>query len=203
LKKETSMISRAWRFSFVVATVLAIVLFAGCGGGDEPVSEGAGEGATAEGGYAVDGNFAEAMIDPRSGSALSGMAIFTENDGTITVTLDVEGAPPGIHAAHLHQFGDCSSVDGKSAGGHWNPSSKDHGQWGHDPFHLGDLGNVVVDEAGYGSLTLTTDKWELGTGGDLDIVGLGVIVHASADDFTSQPSGAAGARIGCGVVVKK
>jgi len=199
------MILRAWRFSLVVAAVLAILLFAGCGGGDESVSEGAGEGggATAEGGYPVEGNFAEAMIDPRSGSELSGMAIFTESDGTITVTLDVENAPPGIHAAHLHQFGDCSAVDGKSAGGHWNPTSEDHGEWGHDPFHLGDLGNVVVDEAGYGTLTLTTDKWELGTGGDLDIIGLGVIVHAAADDFTSQPSGAAGARIGCGVVVKK
>jgi len=197
------MIARVWKISFVAVAVFAIALFAGCGGGEEPVSEGEGGGETAEGGYAVEGNFAEAMIDARSGSELSGMAIFTEKEGTITVTLDIEKAPPGVHAAHLHQFGDCSTVDGKSAGGHWNPTSNDHGEWGHDPFHLGDLGNVVVDEAGYGSLSLTTDKWELGTGGDLDIVGLGVIVHASADDFTSQPSGAAGARIGCGVVVKK
>ncbi len=192
---------RGTRFLWMAVVVLTIALMAGCGGGDEPASEAGGE--TAEGGFMVKGNFAEAMIDARSGSEMSGMAIFTEKDGTITVILDVEKAPPGIHAAHLHQYGDCSAADGKSAGGHWNPTSKDHGEWGNDPFHLGDLGNLVVDEAGFGSLTLTTDNWELGTGGDLDIVGLGVIVHASADDFTSQPSGAAGVRIGCGVVVKK
>ena len=60
-----------------------------------------------------------------------------------------------------------------------------------------------MGEDGTGSLTLTTDQWELGTGSDRDVVGLGLVVHAGPDDFTSQPSGAAGARIGCGVVVKK
>jgi Cu-Zn family superoxide dismutase len=79
----------------------------------------------------------------------------------------------------------------------------DHGKWGADHFHLGDLGNIDVNEDGFGSLTLTTDLWSLGTGGDDDIVGLGIIVHASEDDFTTQPTGAAGGRIGCGVVVKK
>ena len=88
-----------------------------------------------------------------------------------------------------------------SAGGHWNPTGVAHGKWGEGEFHLGDIGNIAVGEDGTGSITLTTDLWEIGTGSDVDIVGKGIIVHAGADDFTSQPSGAAGARIGCGVIV--
>ena len=63
--------------------------------------------------------------------------------------------------------------------------------------HLGDIGNIAVGEDGTGRMTLTTDLWEIGTGSDIDVVGKGIIVHAGADDFTSQPSGNAGARIGC------
>ncbi len=193
-----------WRGITVLVSILALVAFAGCGGGEKPEPESASETNEApDQNFTVEGNFAEAMIDGKSGSELTGMAIFTEKAGEVTVTVDVEKAPAGIHAVHLHEFGDCSSPDGKSAGGHWNPTGKDHGQWGHDPFHLGDIGNLEVGEDGTGSLTLTTDQWELGTGGDRDIVGLGLVVHAGPDDFTSQPSGAAGARIGCGVVVKK
>jgi Cu-Zn family superoxide dismutase len=63
------------------------------------------------------------------------------------------------------------------------------------------IGNITVGEDGIGSITLTTDLWEIGTDSDVDVVGRGIIVHAGADDFTSQPSGDAGARIGCGVIV--
>ena len=189
------------RGSWVLAAAI-LLLLAGCGGGKEEPGPEVPEGTETEG-FTIEGNFAEAMIEGRSGSEMTGMAIFTETDGSVTVTLEVEKAPPGIHAAHLHEFGDCSSPDGKSAGGHWNPTTMDHGKWGGDHFHLGDLGNIEVDENGNGSLTLTTGLWSLGTGDDNDIVGLGIIVHAAEDDFTTQPTGAAGGRIGCGVVVKK
>ena len=83
--------------------------------------------------------------------------------------------------------------------GHWNPTDVEHGKWGEGEFHLGDIGNITVGEDGTGRITLTTDLWEIGTGSDIDVVGKSIIIHADADDFVSQPSGAAGARIGCGV----
>ena len=141
-----------------------------------------------------------ATIAPASDSSVTGMAIFTQNGDQITLTIEIQNASPGLHGVHIHENGDCSSPDGKSAGGHWNPTGVAHGKWGEGEFHLGDIGNITVGEDGTGSIELTTDLWEIGTGSDVDVVGKGIIVHADADDFTSQPSGNAGARIGCGVI---
>ena len=141
-----------------------------------------------------------AIIGPASGSALAGTAIFTQNGDTITLVIEVQNVSPGLHAVHIHETGDCSAPDATSAGGHWNPTNVAHGKWGEGEFHLGDIGNITVGEDGTGTIALTTDLWEMGTGSVLDIVGTGIIVHADADDFTSQPSGNAGARIGCGAV---
>ena len=142
---------------------------------------------------------ATAYLTGRSGGDLGGSAIFI-NGPKIDLQVTLEQAPPGEHAVHIHEIGDCSADDGSSAGGHWNPTGHDHGRWDETPFHLGDIGNVVVNEEGDGSLSLSTDRWTMGGGGTNDIMGLAVVVHAVADDFTSQPSGAAGARIGCGVI---
>ena len=144
---------------------------------------------------------AYAMIDALGNSGITGIAVFTQNGDQITLTTEIYGASPGLHGFHIHANGDCSAPDGKSAGGHWNPTEVAHGKWGEGEFHLGDIGNITVGEDGTGRLTLTTDLWEIGTGSDIDVVGKGIIVHADADDFVSQPSGAAGARIGCGVIV--
>ena len=142
-----------------------------------------------------------ATIGPTSDNSVTGMAVFIQNGDQITLTIEIQNASPGIHAVHIHENGDCSAPDGTSAGGHWNPTGVAHGKWGEGEFHLGDIGNITVGEDGTGSIELTTDLWEIGTGSDVDVVGKGIIVHAGADDFTSQPSGAAGARIGCGVIV--
>ena len=142
-----------------------------------------------------------ATIGSTSGSSVTGMATFTQNGEQITLTIEIQGATPGLHAVHIHESGDCSAPDGTSAGGHWNPTGVAHGKWGVGEFHLGDLGNITVGEDGTGSFELTTDLWDIGTGSDVDVVGKGIVVHAGADDFTSQPSGAAGARIGCGAIV--
>ena len=144
---------------------------------------------------------ANAMISSSNDSGVTGMAVFTQNGDQITLMIEIQGASPGLHAVHIHAYGDCSAPDGTSAGGHWNPTGVAHGKWGEGEFHLGDIGNITVGEDGTGRITLTTDLWEIGTGSDVDVVGRGIIVHAGADDFTSQPSGAAGARIGCGVIV--
>lgn len=143
---------------------------------------------------------AEIRATPASGSSVAGEAVFSQDGDDIMLIVDIRNASPGLHAVHIHEMGDCSADDGTSAGGHWNPTGEEHGRWGEDSFHLGDLGNIPVGSDGTGYIERTTDLWEMGTGSDRDIVGKAIIVHAGEDDFTSQPSGAAGARIGCGVI---
>lgn len=145
----------------------------------------------------------DVLLKNKSGSDLTGIAIFVQDSLGVSLQLNIENTPPGEHAVHIHEIGDCSSDDAKSAGGHWNPTVEDHGKWGKAPHHLGDIGNIVVGEDGTGALSLTTDRWTLGGGADNDIYGKAIIVHADPDDFTSQPTGAAGGRIGCAVIEKK
>jgi Cu-Zn family superoxide dismutase len=183
----------------VVSIGLTVVVLGCAGGSGESASEPAST-ATAEPAAASPAAEAVARIEPTSGSEVTGTATFMSVGGQVTFTLVVENAPAGEHAFHIHEIGDCSSPDGKSAGGHWNPTDEDHGRWGVPAFHLGDVGNLLVGEDGRGSLVLTTDLWSIGTGETSDIVGRAVILHADADDFTTQPTGAAGGRIGCGVI---
>ena len=145
----------------------------------------------------------DTLLKSKSGSELTGIAIFIQDSFGVSLQLNVESTPPGEHAVHLHETGDCSAEDASSAGGHWNPSVEDHGKWGEPPHHLGDIGNISVGEDGIGTFSMTTDRWTLGDGGETDIYGLALIVHADSDDFTSQPTGAAGGRIGCAVIELK
>jgi Cu-Zn family superoxide dismutase len=145
-------------------------------------------------------NTAGAVLEPRSGTSVSGRATFTANQDGVTLALEVRGAAAGVHAVHIHETGDCSAPDAASAGAHWNPSGVDHGRWGTPPHHLGDIGNLQVGEDGVGELTLTTPLWSIGGPSGSDIVGKAVIVHAAPDDFKTQPTGAAGGRIACGVI---
>ena len=144
---------------------------------------------------------AHAAIGSTSGSNVTGTAVFEQIGDAISLPIEIQNAEPGLRAVHIHEYGDCSAPDGTSAGGHWNPTNTAHGKWGEGEFHLGDIGNIMVGDDGTGKIELATDLWEIGTGSIRDVVGKGIIVHAGADDFTSQPSGAAGARIGCGVIV--
>lgn len=139
-----------------------------------------------------------------SGSNVSGNAVFTEENGEVTMTAVIEGLPEGMHAIHIHEFADCSAEDGSSAGGHWNPTKEQHGKWGDATgFHRGDIGNFKVDGNGNGTITKTTDLWCIGCEDQTkNIVGKSVVIHDGVDDFTSQPSGAAGTRVGCGTITQ-
>ena len=141
-----------------------------------------------------------ATIGETNESGVAGKAVFTQTGDNIKLVVSLANASAGEHAVHIHATGDCSAPDGTSAGGHWNPTGVAHGKWGEGEFHLGDIGNMTVDDQGMGKIELTTNLWEMNTGSDIDIVGKAIIVHAGADDFVSQPSGNAGARIGCGVI---
>jgi len=144
---------------------------------------------------------AKATIEARSGSSLTGTATFTEKDGGVDVVVDVSGAPAGTHAVHLHEKGDCSAPDATSAGGHFNPTNVPHGAPDAPQHHAGDFGNMTVGADGKGHLTLHSGMLTVGPGPG-SVIGHAIIVHANADDMTTQPTGNAGGRIGCGVVSK-
>lgn len=143
-------------------------------------------------------------LEAKSESSVSGNAVFTEEDGTVTMVAILGGLEPGMHAIHLHEKADCSSPDGKSTGGHWNPTGQPHGKWGDAAgYHKGDIGNFNADENGNGTITFSTDEWCIGCGdANKDILGKGVIVHQGTDDFKTQPTGDAGGRVSCGGVVQ-
>ncbi len=143
-------------------------------------------------------------MEAKSGSEVSGNVTFTEEAGVVSMTAQLSGLTPGEHAIHLHEKADCSSDDGKSTGGHWNPTAEPHGQWGAaEGFHRGDIGNFVADEEGNATVSFSTDLWCIGCEDpSKDILGKAVIVHQGVDDFTSQPSGAAGARISCTGIIE-
>ncbi|MEN8788916.1 MAG: superoxide dismutase family protein [Flavobacteriaceae bacterium] len=143
-------------------------------------------------------------MQAKSGSEVSGMVTFTEENGMVSMIAELKGLSPGEHAIHLHEKADCSSDDGKSTGGHWNPTAQPHGKWGgSEGFHRGDIGNFMADENGSATVEFSTDLWCLGCDdASKNILGKAVIVHQGVDDFTSQPSGAAGARISCTGIIE-
>ena len=143
------------------------------------------------------------IFESKSNSTVSGTATFVEKNGKVTFVAKLAGLKTGVHAIHIHEKSDCTAADGSSAGGHWNPTFKKHGKWGVDDYHKGDIGNFIADEKGNGTITLTTDQWCIGCeDATKNILGKGLIVHQGTDDFTTQPSGNAGARVACSAIIK-
>lgn len=142
------------------------------------------------------------QMEPKSGSNLSGTVEFTEEGGGVTMKARINGLATGTHAMHIHETGDCSAADASSAGGHWNPTFEQHGEWGDDEgFHRGDIGNFETNADGVAEFTFSTDQWCIGCDDQKkNIVGKSIIVHDGVDDYESQPSGNSGTRVGCGVI---
>ena len=145
---------------------------------------------------------AVAHIRGVNSNAINGAATFVEENGFIKLVVELREADTDKLAIHIHELGDCESSDGSSAGGHWNPTKEQHGKWGELPFHSGDIGNIDIDENGRGFFEMKDHfkRWSLSSSGNTNIMGRAIIIHAGVDDMSSQPSGAAGARIGCGVI---
>lgn len=141
----------------------------------------------------------EVPLAARSGSKLSGKASFTEVPEGVRVVIDVAGVASGRHGAHVHEKGDCSAPDAKSAGEHFAPDAHPHALPPNEPRHLGDLGNIEVGTDGTGRLDLVAPGANLRDADRHSFVGRSIIVHAKSDDG-SQPSGASGERIGCGEI---
>jgi len=198
----------------VILTLGTLGLLTACGGGQAaeppaapppPPPPPAAEAVAAEKTAPLEAPAAEprmlqVKLEPKSGSKLSGSAMLMEVEGGVKVTLSVEGvAPGGDHGAHVHEKGDCSSPDGKSAGGHFNPGGHDHALPATAKRHLGDLGNLTIGKDGKGSLEITIPGANLKAGDPSSFAGKAIIVHAKKDDG-GQPTGNAGDRIGCGVI---
>lgn len=143
-------------------------------------------------------------MEPKNDSGVTGNVVFKEENGMVTMTANFEGLSEGPHAIHIHEKADCSSPDGKSAGGHWNPTGQPHGKWGSaEGYHKGDIGNMEAGADGKATLTMSTDEWCIGCGDpNKDIIGKGIIVHDGADDFVTQPTGNAGGRVACGGIIQ-
>jgi Cu-Zn family superoxide dismutase len=134
-------------------------------------------------------------------SKLAGELKLEETDAGLRIEVTLTGAPPGEHGFHVHQFGSCAGA-GKAAGGHYNPDGVKHGSLQKDGptgAHAGDLGNLRVQPDGSASFTVTLEPLTL-SGARYPVAGRAVILHAQPDDF-GQPTGNAGARIGCGTIV--
>ncbi len=207
------MLIRACLFS--AALLSFAVLSSGCASNDER-ADGSSEEAAGEIGPRIAGALqdgeephelvtqARATIEPLGGSGLSGTVTFAPSDLGMQVTYMLDGLTEGVYGFHVHENGSCANGEdgaaGGAAGGHFNPDSTEHGapNLPAGRRHLGDLGNIhaLSDGPILGSFNESIALLD----GPKSIIGKALIIHADEDDFTTQPTGAAGARIGCGVI---
>jgi Cu-Zn family superoxide dismutase len=143
---------------------------------------------------------ATAALQPTKGNKAFGEATFEQVGDKVRVVLFAQNLPPDSELGfHIHEAGDCSSGDGMSAKGHFNPHGKPHGHPQSAERHAGDLPSLKVAKNGRAKLDVTVDGISIGKGPG-DIVGRGLIIHAQPDDYKTQPTGNAGARLACGVI---
>jgi Cu-Zn family superoxide dismutase len=148
------------------------------------------------------GPSAVAELQPTRGNGAAGTVRFTQQGDAVLVAAKLSGLKPGQeHGFHIHEKGDCSSGDGVSAGGHFNPGGKPHGAQDAE-HHAGDLPAVKADAAGNVDTSFRIGGVTVGGGAANDIVGKGLVVHAAPDDYKTQPTGNSGARIACAVIAK-
>jgi superoxide dismutase, Cu-Zn family len=139
------------------------------------------------------------VLHALKGSRAAGKVTFEEQaNGSVLIQATITGLKPGKHGFHIHEFGDCSSLEGKSAGGHFNPTGMPHGGPDSKKRHDGDLGNVTANRSGKATYRRIDKVVKLR--GPRSIIGRSIIVHVGADDLKTQPTGNAGARAACGVI---
>jgi superoxide dismutase, Cu-Zn family len=148
------------------------------------------------------GEQAKATLKDAAGQTV-GEATLTDTPHGVLLHVELTKAAPGIHAFHIHQTGKCEAPF-TSAGGHFNPASKQHGVENAMGMHAGDMPNIDVPASG----ALTFDVFDHdvtlkpGANSLLDADGSAIVIHAGADDYKSDPAGNAGARAICGIVTK-
>jgi Cu-Zn family superoxide dismutase len=148
------------------------------------------------------GPSAGAQLSPTKGNSTSGLVTFTQSGPKLLVSAEIRGLKPNAeHGFHIHEKGDCSSGDGMSTGGHFNPTTQSHGAHGIGSHHAGDLPSLVGDANGVVKLKFETTSITIDSG-VTNIIGRGLIVHRDPDDYKTQPTGNAGPRLACAVISK-
>jgi len=143
---------------------------------------------------------ATAQLQSTKGNKTFGEATFEQVGDKVHVVVYVQGLKPGQeHGLHIHEAGDCSSGDGMSTKGHFNPYGKPHAHAGTPERHAGDLPPLKAAKNGRAKVDAMLDVITVGPG-PASVVNRGLIVHAAPDDFKTQPTGNAGARLACGVI---
>ena len=170
------------------AGVLALAMLAGCHGDRSP-----------SGAPLAGGERATAMLHDAAGKPV-GRASATEVVGGLRVTFEGMALPPGTHGLHVHTTGLCEAPGFTTAGGHWNPTGRQHGSMNPNGQHQGDLPNLTVGSDGRGTLGAVIPGATMA--GLLDADGAAIVVHAGADDLMSDPAGNSGGRIACGVFAR-
>ena len=145
--------------------------------------------------------------EPRGGAPMplvnaSGQSVGSvrawQTSGGVSFRIDAAGLPHGIHGVHVHAVGRCEGPEFTSAGSHWNPANRKHGTNNPDGPHAGDMPNVEVAANGTLGTTVVLPGATMAT--LLDPDGSALVLHAAADDYTTDPSGNSGARIACAVI---
>ena len=143
---------------------------------------------------------AVAVLQPTKGSMVTGTVRFLQQGDEVRIVAEVAGLKPSArHAMHVHEFGDITSPDGTCAGGHYNPDGYPHAGPDTAKRHAGDLGNLIADDRGNAHYELVVDNLSV-AGARNPVIGRGIVVHAGTDDYTTQPTGNAGARAAVGVI---
>ena len=144
---------------------------------------------------------ATANLEPTKGSTVRGTVNFEQRGDKVRVSANISGLRPnGEFGFHVHEAGDCSSGDGMSAKGHFNPYGKPHGAHGSGERHAGDMPSLKSDAGGNANMTFDLDVISVNPNTAASIIGRGLIVHVQPDDFKTQPTGNAGARSACAVI---
>ena len=144
---------------------------------------------------------ATATLEPRSGSTVSGTLTFTQIGDVVRITGVIKGHTKGPKGFHIHDKGDCSAADAMSTAGHFNPHKSKHGGPYEPVKHAGDLGNITFNDAGVANINFTVGDISVTRDRPDGIIGRAVIVHAVTDDLKTDPTGNAGGRVACGVIV--
>ena len=150
------------------------------------------------------GSRATAELKDKDGKTVA-TATLSERPGGVLVRLEAKGLTPGLHAVHVHAVGKCEGPAFTSAGGHFNPAGKKHGHKSPDGAHAGDLPNMLVAKDGAGRFEALTDAITLRTGAMsvFDADGSALMIHAGTDDNVTDPTGNAGDRAACGLIVER